>query len=95
VFFSPAREYVKEEMRSGERPQAAAAVDVNPYLTDGRTLYRVVAPLRSRERHDFALLEDCATLEVFAFTAELLSVAALTAVIPAGNGKPASPPTPA
>jgi hypothetical protein len=50
------------------------------YLTDGRTLFRVAAPLHWTEGHEFALLEDCTTLEVFAFTADELWDAALKAL---------------
>jgi len=52
------------------------------YLSDGRALYRVVAPLQWAEHCKFALLEDCVTLEVFACTADQLFEAALEVVVP-------------
>jgi hypothetical protein len=53
------------------------------YLTDGRRLFRVVAPLRSLERPDMAILEDCKTLNLVAFTADELSSMRMTPVTPA------------
>lgn len=39
------------------------------YLTDGRRLFRVVSPFDSRGPSPSALLEDCATLEIRAYSA--------------------------
>jgi hypothetical protein len=52
------------------------------YLTDGRRLFRVVWPLCSRQRPDMAILEDCKTLCLTAFTADELSAMHLTAITP-------------
>jgi hypothetical protein len=52
------------------------------YLTDGRRLFRVVWPLCSLKRPDMAILEDCRTLDLTAFTSDELSAAALSPVIP-------------
>ena len=52
------------------------------YLTDGRSLFRVVWPLCSRARPDMAILEDCNTLCLTAFTADELCAMRLTAVTP-------------
>ena len=46
--------------------------DSGAYLTEGRRLFRVVARLRSLDRPDMAILEDCKTLNLVAFTADEL-----------------------
>ena len=60
--------------------------DEGAYLTDGRRLFRVVAPLGSLDRPDMAILEDCKTLELVTFTAEELGSMPLTSVIGAPAG---------
>ena len=52
------------------------------YLTDGRRLFRVVWPLCSLQRPDMAILEDCRTLCLTAFTSNELSTMRLTPVTP-------------
>jgi hypothetical protein len=66
------------------RPAGALAAPGAPgsYLTDERTRLRVVVPVDWAAHHEFALLEDCATLDVFAFTANQLSAAHLRAIAP-------------
>jgi hypothetical protein len=61
----------------------ASPRDDGAYLTDGRRLFRVVAPLHTLERRDVAILEDCSTLNVNAFTADELYSMRLTRVVPA------------
>jgi len=50
-----------------ERAWAAGA-----YVTDGRRLFRVMSPLSRPWRRGIAVLEDCRTLAVGAYTAEEL-----------------------
>jgi len=71
--------------RSPEPPTAepAAPRGAGAYLTDGRLLFRVVAPLRSPDRPDLTILEDCKTLNLVAFTADELCSMCLTRVTPA------------
>jgi len=52
------------------------------YLTDGQRLFRVVCPLCSRNRPDMAILEDCGTLCLTAFTSSELSTMRLIRVTP-------------
>ena len=54
------------------------------YVTDGRVLFRVVSPLSRPWRQGIALLEDCRTLGIGAYTAEELWHMALTRVEPGG-----------
>jgi hypothetical protein len=64
-------------------PLAARVVslrDDGAYLTDGGRLFRVVAPLRSLDRPDLAILEDCKTLSLVSFTADELCSMRLTPV---------------
>ncbi|HUA48780.1 MAG TPA: hypothetical protein VMA77_26340 [Solirubrobacteraceae bacterium] len=63
---------------------SASPRDDGAYLTDGRRLFRVVWPLCSRERPDMAILEDCSTLCLTAFTSGELSAMRLTPVTPTG-----------
>ena len=58
----------------------ASPRDDGAYLTDGRRLFRVVWPLCSVERPDMAILEDCNTLCLTAFTSDELSAMRLTPV---------------
>jgi hypothetical protein len=60
----------------------ASPGEAGTYLTDGLSLYRVVAPISWGERHAFALLEDCMSLDVVAFTADQLASVPLTRVMP-------------
>jgi hypothetical protein len=55
------------------------------YLTDGRRLFRVVWPLCSLKRPDMAILEDCKTLALTAFTADELCSLPLTPVTPTSS----------
>ncbi len=55
------------------------------YLTDGRRLFRVVWPLCSLQRPDMAILEDCRTLCLTAFTSNDLSAMRLTPVTPSSS----------
>lgn len=55
------------------------------YLTDGRCLFRVVWPLCSLRRPDMAILEDCRTLCLTAFTSNELSAMRLTPVTPSSS----------
>ena len=50
------------------------------YLTDGSGLYRVVSPLSRPWRRGIAVLEDCRTLAIGAYTAEDLWHMALRSV---------------
>jgi hypothetical protein len=73
-------------------PEPLAAGPASPrgdgtYLTDGRRLFRVVAPLRSLDRPDLAILEDCKTLNLAAFTAEEMRSMRLTPVTPGRASK--------
>jgi hypothetical protein len=40
------------------------AIEPSAYLTDGSRLYRVVSSFAAPPRESFAVLEDCATLEL-------------------------------
>jgi hypothetical protein len=92
MFFSPAKQRSGRPMPSSSRPMLSSESSARPgigsaagtgtYLRHGPALYRVVAPLDWVNRHALALLEDCATLEVIAFTADELSALAMTPVIP-------------
>ena len=61
---------------------SAAPCDDGAYLTDGERLFRVVWPLCSLQRPDMAILEDCKTLSLTAFTSRELSAMQLTPVNP-------------
>jgi hypothetical protein len=61
---------------------SASPRDDGAYLTDGRRLFRVVWPLCSLERPDMAILEDCNTLCLTAFTSAELSALRLRSVTP-------------
>jgi len=50
------------------------------YLTDGSRLYRVVSPLSRPWRRGIAVLEDCRSLAIGAYTAEDLWHTALRSV---------------
>jgi hypothetical protein len=81
---------VTRVLGSGTSRGAVAAGSASPrddgaYLTDGRRLFRVVWPLCSLERPDMAILEDCGTLCLTAFTSAELSLMRLTPVIPSGR----------
>jgi len=60
----------------------ASPRDDGAYLTDGQRLFRVVWPLCSLQRPDMAILEDCKTLCLTAFTSDELSAMRLTPVTP-------------
>jgi len=62
---------------SRERSWTAGA-----YVTNGRGLFRVVSPLSRPWRTGFAVLEDCRTLAIGAYTAEELWHMALRRVEP-------------
>jgi hypothetical protein len=70
--------------RSPDRPASlpASPRDDGAYLTDGQRLFRVVWPLCSLERGELAILEDCKTLCLTAFTANELRGMQLTSVTP-------------
>jgi hypothetical protein len=70
--------------RSPGQPATGSASprDDGAYLTDGLRLFRVVWPLCSLERPDMAILEDCKTLSLTAFTSHELSAMRLTPVTP-------------
>jgi hypothetical protein len=70
--------------RCGVATGSASPRDDGAYLTDGCRLFRVVWPLCSLERPDMAILEDCETLCLTAFTSGELSKMRLTPVIPTG-----------
>jgi len=61
---------------------SASPRDDGAYLTDGVRLLRVVWPLCSLHRPDMAILEDCKTLSLTAFTSDELSAMRLTPVTP-------------
>ena len=86
MFFGPAKEYVAGRGAIGLVAAPPEVGEAGAYLTDGHTLYRVVAPLHWAERQEFALLEDCATLDVFACTADELWETALRVVVPELGG---------
>lgn len=73
--------------RSHGVPAAGSASprDDGAYLTDGQRLFRVVWPLCSLERPDMAILEDCNTLCLAAFTSGELSSMRLTPVTPTSS----------
>ncbi len=50
------------------------------YLTDGSRLFRVVAAFDNHPAREFAVLEDCLTLEVDTYTQADLASMALSAV---------------
>lgn len=60
----------------------ASPRDDGAYLTDGQRLFRVVWPLCSLERRELAILEDCKTLCLTAFSANELRGMRLTSVTP-------------
>jgi hypothetical protein len=58
--------------------------EAGAYVTDGRALFRVVSPLSRPWRQGIAVLEDCRTLAIGAYTAEELWHMALRPVEPSG-----------
>ena len=61
---------------------SASPCDDGGYLTDGQRLFRVVWPLCTLQRPDMAILEDCGTLCLTAFTSNELSAMRLRRVTP-------------
>jgi hypothetical protein len=64
--------------------EPVALRQADAYLTDGRRLFRVVRPLGCRHGPDVALVEDCRTLRVQAFTIHQLRGMRLIPVAPGG-----------
>ena len=64
----------------GWRPAEPAGFTPGDYLTDGERLLRVVSRFDPGAEHKFAMLEDCLTLEVHAYTPDLLATMALRRV---------------
>ena len=56
--------------------------EAGDYVTDGLALFRVVSPLSRPWRHGIAVLENCRTLAIGAYTAEELWHMALETVEP-------------
>jgi hypothetical protein len=53
--------------RPGSRQAPSPLLRSGSYLTDGRSLFRVVSQFTTVGEHAFASLEDCLTLEVHAY----------------------------
>ncbi len=53
-------------------PRVGEPLVKDTYLTDGRSLFRVVSPIDPRLTNPVALLEDCRTLAVDPYTADEL-----------------------
>lgn len=54
-------------LRSGPSSTSLALVQPGAYLTDGRTLFRVISQFTTAGDDAFASLEDCVTLDVKAY----------------------------
>jgi hypothetical protein len=52
----------------GDSARADRALFAGAYVTDGRRLFRVVAPFSARDDRRSATLEDCLTLEVRSYS---------------------------
>jgi hypothetical protein len=63
-----------------QRLAEAARFSPGDYLTDGRRLLRIVSRFDSRAEHIVAVLEDCLTLEIDAYTPDALATMALRRV---------------
>ena len=77
-------------MGRGTRPGPAAATALqlaaDSYLTDGRRLLRVVAPYDPGTKATFAALEDCLSLEVYAYSPDELAALELRPIDMTGSG---------
>ena len=63
---------VSPRLLLGRRTLERAGLAPGDYLTDGERLLRVVARFDPRAEHPFAVLEDCLTLEINAYTPDAL-----------------------
>jgi hypothetical protein len=71
---------VSPHLLLGRRTAEPAGFAPGDYLTDGERLLRVVSRFDPRAEHKFAMLEDCLTLEIDAYTADVLATIALRPV---------------
>ncbi len=59
-----------------------AGLVADSYMTDGRRLFRVLAPGGGDSRHTLASLEDCLTLVVYAYSPAEIEAMGLRPVRP-------------
>lgn len=71
---------VSSRLLVGWRAAEPAGFIPGDYLTDGERLLRVVSRFDPRAEHKFAVLEDCLTLEIDAYTTDALAAMALRPV---------------